>query len=56
MKTDKQKAKEILRKRRLAAEGLKETPKGANALEDPAEQKDDELADEALTIDLGLRR
>ena len=32
MKTDKQKAKEILRKRKLAAQGLEEKPEGENPL------------------------
>ena len=55
--TDKQKAAEILRKRRLAAEGLKETD-GENPLEDPTEDKEgeEELNDAALTTDLGLHR
>ncbi|MEP0323434.1 hypothetical protein [Bauldia litoralis] len=55
--TDKQKAAEILRKRRLAAEGLKET-EGENPLEDPTEDKEgeEELDDAALTTDLGLHR
>ncbi|MCB1487566.1 MAG: hypothetical protein KDJ88_08915 [Bauldia sp.] len=58
MKTDKQKAAEILRKRRLAAEGLEDTPGGENPLEDPSEEKKDaeELGDEAITTDLGLHR
>ncbi|SDB32362.1 hypothetical protein [Bauldia litoralis] len=55
--TDKQKAAEILRKRRLAAEGLKET-EGENPLEDPTEDKEgeEEIDDAALTTDLGLHR
>lgn len=55
--TDKQKAAEILRKRRLAAEGLQETD-GENPLEDPTEDKEgeEELDDAALTTDLGLHR
>lgn len=56
MKTDKQKAREILRKRRLAAEGLEEKPD--NPLEDPVEKKEEEeeIDDAALTTDLGLHR
>jgi len=58
MKTEKQKEAEILRKRRLAAEGLKETPDGKNPLEDPAEEKEDaeEIGDAAITTDFGLHR
>ena len=56
MKTDKEKAEEILRKRRLAAEGLKDEPKKSNPLEDPEEKAQDELDDESLTVDLGLHR
>ena len=59
MKTEEQKAAEILKKRRLAAEGLKDTSDGkANPLEDPAEEKEDEeeIGDAALTTDLGLHR
>jgi hypothetical protein len=56
MKTDKEKAEEILRKRKLAAEGLEEPPSGENPLEDPEEKKEEELGDEALTVDFGLKR
>ncbi|MCP4381876.1 MAG: hypothetical protein GY798_10785 [Hyphomicrobiales bacterium] len=56
MKTDKQKAEEILRKRRLAAKGMEDKPEGSNPLEDPEEKAEDELGDEALTVDLGLHR
>lgn len=56
MKTDKQKAEEILRKRKLAAEGLEEKPDGENPLEDPEEKKEEELGDEAITVDFGLKR
>lgn len=56
MKTDKQKAEEILRKRKLAAEGLEEKPD--NPLEDPIEKKEEEekIDDAALSTDLGLHR
>lgn len=56
MKTDKEKAQEILRKRKLAAEGLEQQPDGGNPLEDPDEKKEEQLGDEALTVDLGLKR
>ena len=57
MKTDKQKADEILRKRRLAAEGLEDKPD--NPLEDPEEkspEEQEEIDDAALSTDLGLHR
>ena len=56
MKTDKEKAAEILKKRKLAAEGYKEEPEGKeNPLaEDPEEG---ETVDEsARSIDFGLHR
>ncbi len=55
MKTDKEKAKEILRKRKLAAQGLEEKPEGENALEDP-EEKEEEIGDAAISTEFGLHR
>jgi hypothetical protein len=56
MKTDKEKAKEILRKRKLAAQGLEEKPEGENPLEDPEEKEEDEIGDAAISTEFGLRR
>jgi len=56
MKTDKQKAKEILRKRKLAAQGLKEKPEGENPLEDPEEKAEEEIGDAAISTEFGLHR
>lgn len=54
MKTDKEKAAEILRKRRMAQKGLEEKP-GGNTLED-IEEREEEVQDEALAVDFGLKR
>jgi hypothetical protein len=56
MKTDKEKAAEIIRKRKLAAKGLEEKPEGGNPLEDPEEKAEDDLGDEAITVEFGLKR
>ena len=72
MKTDNEKAAEVLKKRELAAKGLKERKEGkpidpmqdAGSLAidndadqpDTEEEKQEEIADRALPIGLGMRR
>lgn len=72
MKTDDEKAEEILKKRRLAAKGLKVRadgkpvdpladmdsldPDDKDPTADPPEQREEEIADAAVAGQLGLRR
>lgn len=56
MKTDKEKAEEILKKRELARKGLAEHPDDGTDPFEEQEDRQEKIADAGLAVGIGLRR